>query len=96
MHFTGHFYYLRKALAEYEMCRKIYDFITYGFIFFHSLFCILYLRIGPKIFSSSSLAHIILAYFSWPTKVHAHLISFKLKLRIFQSKNDGEKNTASI
>lgn len=52
---------------------------------------ILYLRIGPKIFSSSSLAHIILAYFSWPTKVHAHLISFKLKLRIFQSKNDGEK-----
>lgn len=60
-------------------------------VFFTRSTTVYYLRIESKIFSSSSLAHIILAYLSWPTEVHAHLISFKLKLRIFQSKNDGEK-----
>lgn len=56
MHFTGHFYYLRKALAEYEMCRKIYDFITYGF--FHSLNdCILFTHRIQNIFIKFARAH---------------------------------------
>lgn len=86
-------------LLQSMKCAVKFMILLHTVLFFSLalLVCILYLRIGPKIFSSSSLAHIILAYLSWPTKVHAHLISFKLKLRIFQSKNDGEKkNTASI
>lgn len=75
------------SCREYEMYRK---FMILLHTFFHRN---VFLRIERTHFHRSW----ILAYFCWPTKIHAHLISFVCKTTSSKKANEMKgKNTASI